>query len=581
MHRNESNNNIRIYIDIEAIQNRQQALFHAELLAHLFQQYNFDDEKTGVIPKDKPHTVYLSDPGNPSEIIECNVVLAHDFICRERTSHKPKKQALIKADKEKGNIQYRYDAISNGKIRGTGAFSIIKSILLTYKLNPNDNNMSVSICIKKPTLKNNHIIERKLVTKITPYLIKRDGKPNEIGMTISKKEADITTPIKHMRAAPLVHDDNQQSTHLVMADLLGVTLQDIILANQLTVKQRFQILLKLYKKYIKQIRENGIFHRDLKPENIMCYIDKSGNILGLKYFDFNLSRTRDSEESDTLGTPQYIAPEVWLKQRITEAAEVHTLGQLSVEIFGGCARTDEISDSKFTLKDAYDQSFNPPLYNIFSGISERDLSLQEREYLVALFKSNMMLKDPDDRIKLEEAIEILDKIFALNQQRLAELEENERIKANEDKLKEEVKLQSIEDEDEFESKIEPIADITFADVDFEGNEIAYYNQSEDNKIAKVTKPIPEITVVDVDFDSNETAQLDRTKRKNHPQDSDSEYSDSEVSDNETLVRQLSSDDDDEKEPFNGQGIFEKTFEKKRLMPFKPNDNKVSRRISFD
>lgn len=64
------------------------------------------------------------------------------------------------------------------------------------------------------------------------------------------------------------------------------------------------------------IHTNKVIHRDLKPEN--CLIDKN---LNLKIIDFGLSKVASKRENTRmfLGTPYYLAPEVYEKSGSNEA----------------------------------------------------------------------------------------------------------------------------------------------------------------------------------------------------------------------------------------------------------------------
>ena len=69
--------------------------------------------------------------------------------------------------------------------------------------------------------------------------------------------------------------------------------------------------------------EQGIVHRDIKPANIL--ISKTGNY---KLSDFGIARQNlQSDETGTfIGTPRFMAPEVYLRQRYDKRADYYSLG---------------------------------------------------------------------------------------------------------------------------------------------------------------------------------------------------------------------------------------------------------------
>jgi len=77
-------------------------------------------------------------------------------------------------------------------------------------------------------------------------------------------------------------------------------------------------------------REPPIIHRDIKPENILCFGDT------LKLADFGSSNLKDKVLRQTMcGTPEYLAPEMILKQGHNEKVDVWCLGILAYELFCG------------------------------------------------------------------------------------------------------------------------------------------------------------------------------------------------------------------------------------------------------
>ncbi len=88
--------------------------------------------------------------------------------------------------------------------------------------------------------------------------------------------------------------------------------------------------------------KKGIVHRDLKPHNIM--IDKDDNVY---ITDFGLAVSAADRESSQIGmmvgTPEYIAPEQWLGNKVDKRADIYTLGIIMYEMITG--RRPFIADS--------------------------------------------------------------------------------------------------------------------------------------------------------------------------------------------------------------------------------------------
>ena len=97
---------------------------------------------------------------------------------------------------------------------------------------------------------------------------------------------------------------------------------------------------------VKALHAKGIIHRDLKPQNIMRRADGSPVIidLGLAKKYSPLTRLKMPPTLSVvdgkrvgLGTPRYAAPEQFSGGEISPAADIHALGMLADECFGGKA----------------------------------------------------------------------------------------------------------------------------------------------------------------------------------------------------------------------------------------------------
>ena len=84
---------------------------------------------------------------------------------------------------------------------------------------------------------------------------------------------------------------------------------------------------------LESLHKNNMVYRDLKPENIL--LDNKGHI---KLTDFGLSKILEDEKDKAFticGTPQYLAPEVLLKQGYDKSIDWWSLGCIMYEMLIG------------------------------------------------------------------------------------------------------------------------------------------------------------------------------------------------------------------------------------------------------
>lgn len=137
---------------------------------------------------------------------------------------------------------------------------------------------------------------------------------------------------------------------------------------------------------LEYVHKRGIIYRDLKPENVL--LDRYGNV---RLTDFGLSKEGVSDHSSGAnsfcGTPEYIAPEVLLRQGHGRAVDWWSLGALLYEMITGL----------------------PPFYSrnretMFEKIMKADLTFpnQVGDHAKDLL-SRLLIRDPKARLGSGEA----------------------------------------------------------------------------------------------------------------------------------------------------------------------------------
>lgn len=130
------------------------------------------------------------------------------------------------------------------------------------------------------------------------------------------------------------HEGN--SVYMAMEFLEGVELRKLYGEGRpLPIKQAVEIVAQVAEG-LGYAHEAGIVHRDVKPANIMML--KNGTA---KITDFGIARMRSAEvKTQTgmlLGSPRYIAPEVFLGSRADGRADIFSLGVILYEMLTGVA----------------------------------------------------------------------------------------------------------------------------------------------------------------------------------------------------------------------------------------------------
>lgn len=147
---------------------------------------------------------------------------------------------------------------------------------------------------------------------------------------------------------------------------------------------------------IEYIHSKNIMHRDLKPENILVNAD-----LNVKLCDFGWSAEyRESVNRETLcGTYEYMAPEIFFRNKQTKKTDIWALGILLYELYHGNApfrgtRMDAVMQAIMQNTIAFKKNLAPEVKDLILKIlmfdPKKRLTIEEilkHELLVNFIKS--------------------------------------------------------------------------------------------------------------------------------------------------------------------------------------------------
>jgi eukaryotic-like serine/threonine-protein kinase len=178
-----------------------------------------------------------------------------------------------------------------------------------------------------------------------------------------QRETEIGRRLVHPHIQRLIdtgHLDDGVAPYLVMEYVEGDVFRQYLDANApLPVKEAVELARQLADA-LETCHAQGIVHRDLKPENLLITPDRQ-----LKLLDFGIAllqgarRLTWSRLSNTVGTPDYMAPEQIRGERGDVRTDVYALGMMLFEMLAG--KTPFEGDNALAIMDQHVNREAPPL----------------------------------------------------------------------------------------------------------------------------------------------------------------------------------------------------------------------------
>jgi serine/threonine protein kinase len=206
-----------------------------------------------------------------------------------------------------------------------------------------------------------------------------------------QREVRAIAQMQHPHILP-VHDYGEEGgiPYIVMAYIDGSLAQRIQEEGPLPLGETVRLLEQIADG-LDYAHDQGVVHRDFKPSNIL--IDKRGNAY---LADFGIAKvsqeTAQLTGSGIVGTPSYMAPEMFQSGLVTPAIDIYALGVTLYQMLSG-----EVPYSGSTPVQLMYAHLNQPIPDIRESREDASDAIQG-------VIERAMAKDPDERFRRAEDV---------------------------------------------------------------------------------------------------------------------------------------------------------------------------------
>ncbi len=153
-----------------------------------------------------------------------------------------------------------------------------------------------------------------------------------------KREAKLAAQLDHPRIVPAYDLEEDQGYYfLAMKYMPGKSLKDkLAQKGNLSFDRALEIIQQIAEA-LDYLHDQNYVHRDAKPGNIL--FDKDGNAylsdLGFAKALLGTTGTSQTTTGGMIGTPSYMAPELWREKGVSPATDIYSLGCVFYEMITG------------------------------------------------------------------------------------------------------------------------------------------------------------------------------------------------------------------------------------------------------
>lgn len=232
-------------------------------------------------------------------------------------------------------------------------------------------------------------------------VLKRIILKNEDAELRFKNEAKVLIDLHHENIVPVFDYFSSRGVYYILMDFIdGKNLREII-ENSNTLPEHVVLLIlhQILKGFV-YFHKKGVVHRDIKPENII--ISKEGVV---KIVDFGIAYSESvtneiTEDNLIIGTPKYIAPEVFKGEQISEKVDIYALGIILYELLAGINPFNNLNEKQLLSQKKNGKIFPLKYFK------------EDTSYFFNNLVRKMVHKNPKRRPTAEKLLKIINKKVA-------------------------------------------------------------------------------------------------------------------------------------------------------------------------
>ena len=168
-----------------------------------------------------------------------------------------------------------------------------------------------------------------------------------------RNEARLAAQLDHPNLVPVYDFSEIDGRYIItMAHMAGGSLKDLLAVEGAQLPERAMQILEDICQGLDYAHSKGIVHRDLKPSNIL-FDDKAVariSDMGFAKIVGGGSVASLTTSGQQVGTPSYMAPEIWKGQPATVVSDLYSLACITIELFTGKPFFDGETTPEIMLK---------------------------------------------------------------------------------------------------------------------------------------------------------------------------------------------------------------------------------------